>query len=105
GDELQGIKRGILEHADVLAINKADLSPELARGAKRDYSAALRVLRAGSTDHGGWQVPVTMISAQRGDALPELWDELQRHRAHMQQEGRFEARRKEQLLHWMWSLA
>jgi LAO/AO transport system kinase len=107
GDELRGIKRGILEHADVLAINKADLSPELARGAKRDYSAALRVLRAGGAggEHAAWSVPVTMISALSGSGLPELWNELQQHRAHMQQHGRFETRRREQLLDWMWSLA
>ena len=105
GDELQGIKRGILEHADVLAVNKADASPELARTAKRDYSAALRVLRAGAVDHGGWTVPVTMISALTGAGLPELWQELQAHKAQLEAQGRFEARRKQQLLHWMWSLA
>jgi LAO/AO transport system kinase len=104
GDELQGIKRGILEHADVLAVNKADASPELARNAKRDYSAALRVLRAGAVDQGGWSVPVTMISALTGSGLPELWAELQRHKELMQASGRFEARRKQQLLQWMWSL-
>jgi len=105
GDELQGIKRGILELADVIAVNKADASPEAARNAKRDYSAALRVMHgAGGGEHGSWQVPVTLISGQNGDGVELLWTQVQEYRAAMQQSGRFEQKRREQLRGWMWSM-
>jgi LAO/AO transport system kinase len=105
GDELQGIKRGILELADVIAVNKADANPEAARNAKRDYSAALRVMHgAGGGEHGNWQVPVLLISAQTGDSVELLWTKVQEHRASLQQSGRFEQKRREQLRGWMWSM-
>jgi LAO/AO transport system kinase len=105
GDELQGIKRGILELADVIAVNKADASPEAARNAKRDYSAALRVMHGGGhAGQGGWQVPVLLISGQTGDGVEPLWTKLQEHRATMQASGRLQQKRSEQLRGWMWSM-
>jgi LAO/AO transport system kinase len=105
GDELQGIKRGILELADVIAVNKSDASPEAARNAKRDYSAALRVMHgAGGGTHGSWQVPVLLISGQSGDGIEQLWTKVQEHRAVLQASGRFEQKRREQLRGWMWSM-
>jgi LAO/AO transport system kinase len=108
GDELQGIKRGILELADLLAVNKTDQSPEAARVAKRDYMSALRVMRPGG--HGangeelGWTVPVLAISALNGAGLDALWQKLCEHRALMERDGLFAAKRREQLRRWMWSM-
>jgi LAO/AO transport system kinase len=109
GDELQGIKRGILELADIVAINKADASPEAARVAKRDYLSALRVMRGTAGGDGGdgataWTAPVLMVSGLKGDGLPELWDEIQRFRALGEQYGQFADKRKQQLRRWMWSM-
>ena len=104
GDELQGIKRGILELADVIAVNKADAHVEAARNAKRDYSAALRVMHGAGGEDTGWQVPVQLISAQTGDGVELLWTTLQQHRATLQHSGRLEQKRREQLRGWMWSM-
>ncbi len=103
GDELQGIKRGILELADLIAVNKADQSPEAARVAKRDYMSALRVTRPAG--HGDtWSVPVLTISAQTGQGLELLWDKLGAHRAYLEQDDRLAHKRREQLRRWMWSM-
>jgi LAO/AO transport system kinase len=115
GDELQGIKRGILELADLLAINKADSNPEAARVAKRDYMSALRVMHGGHAAGGGshtgaapqqaeWTTPVLMVSALTGDGLDALWDKVQEFRTLMEQSGQLAAKRKEQLRGWMWSM-
>jgi LAO/AO transport system kinase len=102
GDELQGIKRGILELADLVAVNKADASPEAARVAKRDFMSALRVMRgAGEAGHG---VPVLMISAKTGQGLPALWETLCEQRNLMEQNGRLTDKRRAQLLRWMWGM-
>ena len=77
----------------------------LARNAKRDYSAALRVMHgAGGGDDSGWQVPVLMMSAQTGDGIDVLWAKLQEHRDAMRSSGRFEQKRRAQLRSWMWSM-
>jgi LAO/AO transport system kinase len=104
GDELQGIKRGILEVADVIAVNKADAAPESARNAKRDYSAALRVMHGAGGGDSSWQVPVLLISAQTGDGVDGLWAKLQEHRDSRRASGRFEQKRSAQLRSWMWSM-
>lgn len=104
GDELQGIKRGILELADLIAVNKADVNPEAARVAKSDYMGALRVMHGAGAEDIGWVVPVLMISAITGDGLQALWQKVSEHRAIMQQRGRFEEKRREQQRSWMWSM-
>ena len=104
GDELQGIKRGILELADMIAVNKADMNPAAARNAKRDYSSALRVMHGAGAEDTGWNVPVLMASALTGDGLPELWEKICEHRRVMEQNGRFSDKRRTQLTHWMWSM-
>jgi LAO/AO transport system kinase len=116
GDELQGIKRGILELADVVAINKADGNPEAARVAKREYMSALRVMHGGHAAGGGthmtsaapqqaeWSTPVLMVSALTGQGLDALWDDVQRFRALLSQSGQLAAKRQEQLRRWMWSM-
>jgi LAO/AO transport system kinase len=113
GDELQGIKRGILEHADVLAINKADVNPDAARVAKRDYMSALRVMHGTHSSAGGaqsadanapWITPVLMISAASGQGLDALWTKVQEFFALEERTGQLVARRRDQLRGWMWSM-
>ena len=101
GDEIQGIKRGIVELADVVAVNKADGDrKELARRAARDYRAALRYLRP----RGSWRPPVLTVSAAEGRGLEPLWGAVERHRAALAQGGGLEARRRDQRRRWLWHL-
>lgn len=100
GDELQGIKRGILEIADMLAINKADgdnLSK--ARRAKGDYARALHLMTPKSPH---WTVPVHTCSALEGTGLDELWSDVERHREALTASGEWAANRADQRLRWMW---
>ena len=102
GDELQGIKRGIVELADAIAINKADGdNMALARSAKKEYSGALRLMRP---SEDGWKPPVVMISGLHNQGLDVLWEQIEAHRATMQASGRFDAKRQGQLCDWMWSM-
>jgi LAO/AO transport system kinase len=104
GDELQGIKRGIVELADVIAINKADQDPSAARRAKREYLSALKLMRSSDGDAEHWTVPVVTVSAVRGDGIDELITTLWTHRDTMEASGRLEQRRVEQRLRWMWRM-
>lgn len=97
GDELQGIKRGILELADVVAVNKADGPAEaLARAAQAEYTAALRILRG----HDPWVPPVLLASALHGQGLAEVWQAVCAHRDSTEKNGRFQEKRKEQRVRW-----
>jgi LAO/AO transport system kinase len=99
GDELQGIKRGVVELADLIVVNKADgdLLPA-ARRAARDYRHALRLLPPATP---GWTTPVLTISAQEGTGLPELWETVQAHRELLEQSGELRARRARQQRRWL----
>jgi LAO/AO transport system kinase len=103
GDELQGIKRGILELADCIAINKADgdnlHAAELARN---EFERALAILRSESEE--GWTPKVVTSSGQTGDGLAEIWQLIVEHRALLTDSGALERRRQRQALGWMWSL-
>ena len=102
GDQLQGIKRGILEIADVIAVNKAD-GPGAgdARKAARELSGAIRMLRG----HGdGWDVPVLTCAGLTGEGLDEVWAKLVEHQDRMQASGQFEERRRAQQVRWTWQL-
>ena len=97
GDELQGIKRGVLELADVVVINKADGEGRAgAEAAARQLSGALRLLR------GRQAPPVLTCSARQGDGLEELWTTLRERWEAMRRDGRLEARRRSQRRHWLW---
>ncbi len=99
GDELQGIKRGVIELADLVAVNKAD--GELlaaARRAARDYRHALRLLPAATP---GWTTPVLTYSAREGTGLPELWEAVQGHRELLERSGELQARRAHQQRRWL----
>ncbi|MCA9713341.1 MAG: methylmalonyl Co-A mutase-associated GTPase MeaB [Myxococcales bacterium] len=100
GDELQGIKRGILELADVLAINKADGDNVAAAGrARAEYAGALRYM---SPRTPGWRAPVVTCSALTGAGIDALWRTLGEHRAALERAGAWERQRRAQRLHWMW---
>lgn len=102
GDELQGIKRGLLELVDVLAVNKADGDNlPAARRAAREYGSALHYLRPHTP---GWTAEVLTVSGLTGAGVPELWATLERHRAHVAASGLGEALRREQRRAWLWSL-
>jgi LAO/AO transport system kinase len=101
GDELQGIKKGILELADLVVYNKADLDPRAADVACGQMKAALHMLRPASPH---WAVPVLKTSASSGQGVPEIWTSLQNYRDTMQAAGAFEARRQQQAQTWLWEL-
>ncbi|HEU5270990.1 MAG TPA: hypothetical protein VFU36_13780, partial [Jatrophihabitans sp.] len=98
GDSLQGMKRGILELADVIGVNKADgEDADVARRAARELSAALRLLR-GPDD--AWQVPVLTCSALHNDGIDRVYRQLIRHREQLIARGEFQAKRDRQLVQW-----
>jgi LAO/AO transport system kinase len=102
GDELQGIKKGVVELADMIAINKAD-GDNLSRAtaAAAEYSAALHILTPRSA---AWSPPVLTCSALTGDGIPLLWDAVCDHRERMIKSGDFAQRRREQQVKWMWAM-
>jgi len=102
GDELQGIKKGLLEVADMIAVNKADGENRArAQAAQREYSAALHIMVPASKD---WSPPVLLASGLRNEGLDELWAEIERHGEIMRETGAFERRRLEQQAGWMRSM-
>jgi LAO/AO transport system kinase len=101
GDDLQGVKRGIVELADVVVVNKAD--GDLAAAAERtatDYANALHFLRARTE---GWDVRVERASALLGEGIDRVWSAIEAHRATLVESGALEARRADQARDWMWS--
>ena len=101
GVELQGIKRGVIELADLVLVNKAD--GELAAAAQRstaDYASAVGLLRPPLPE---WQVPVRAISALEGVGIEEVWDDVTRFRAALEQSGAWSRRRAEQARAALWS--
>jgi LAO/AO transport system kinase len=102
GDELQGIKKGLVELADMIAINKADGDNiKRASHAAADYRSALHIL-APRSEH--WHPPVVTYSALTGQGIGELWQKILDHRTAMTASGDFAARRREQQVKWMWSM-
>ena len=102
GDELQGIKKGIVELADMIAINKADGDNiKRANVAAAEYRSALHILKPRSQH---WNPPVLTYSALTGKGIDTLWQKILDHRKAMSASGEFAARRKEQQVKWMWSM-
>jgi LAO/AO transport system kinase len=98
GDQLQGIKKGVLELADVIAVNKADGPHELdARMAARELSGALRMLRDVDT-------PVLTCSAKEGAGIDTVWDHLMRHQDGLAETGELAERRRRQQVRWTWAM-
>jgi len=101
GDELQGIKRGIMELADLVLINKADDDlKELAGRSAADYRNALNLLHPRSAD---WKVEVRTCSARDRVGIEEAWQSVLRHHEALDSSGQLAARRAEQARDWMWS--
>ena len=102
GDELQGMKRGILELADALAINKADgENVARARKAAKIYEMALHLLQPSSP---GWTPLVLICSAVKLTGIEAIWNTVREHREKLSGSGELAAKRKAQAVAWMWSL-
>jgi LAO/AO transport system kinase len=102
GDELQGIKKGILELADMIAVNKADGDNETrAELAARQYQTAMHMMIPAS-EH--WTPPVTTCSGLTNHGLDTLWAQIEQHRALLSAVGELKARREQQRVRWMWSM-
>ncbi|RFZ42597.1 putative GTPase [Mycobacterium marinum] len=102
GDQLQGIKKGVLELADIVVVNKAD-GEHLrdARLAARELSGAIRLIYPRETI---WRPPVLTMSAVEGTGLTQLWEAVERHHQVLTEAGEFEARRREQQVDWTWQM-
>ena len=102
GDALQGIKKGVLEIADLLVVNKADGENELrARQAAREYQSATDLL---APTNPSWTPPVLTCSGLTGQGVEAVWEKVSDHRAVMDAAGNWESRRSEQKVRWMWDL-
>jgi LAO/AO transport system kinase len=102
GDQLQGIKKGVLELADVIAVNKADGPHEMeARKAARELAGALRLLRS---DERVRDIPVLTCSARENTGLDTLWRHLVEHQDALAATGELEERRRRQQVGWTWSM-
>jgi len=100
GDDLQGMKKGIVELADVMLVNKADGAlNEAARRTAADYQAALRLV---SPDHDGWQIPVRTCSSLTGEGIDGAWTLFQSFVERQKKQGALASRRAAQALRWMW---
>lgn len=102
GDQLQGIKKGVLELADIVVVNKADGAHALeAQKAARELSGALRLIYPHDTL---WRPPVLTMSALENNGVSEMWDTVLKHRAVLTEAGEFEAKRRRQQVDWMWAM-
>jgi LAO/AO transport system kinase len=102
GDQLQGIKKGVLELADVVVVNKADGEHAVeAKAAARELTAALRLIYPRETL---WRPPVLTMSALTGDGLAQLWETVERHGAVLREAGEFDKRRRDQQVEWTWAM-
>ena len=102
GDELQGIKKGVIELADIIAVNKADgLGADRAAAAAAEYRAALHILVPPGAP---WMPPVLLVSGLTGAGLPDLWSTVIRHRDTLVGAGLLDRKRREQNSRWMWAM-
>lgn len=98
GDELQGIKKGILELADMVAVNKADVFEKKLTQAVREYKSALHILSDASPT---WHPPVVACAGLTGGGVPELWAHILKHKKLMEKSGERQERREVQRLSWL----
>ncbi len=102
GDELQGIKKGVLEIADMIAVNKSEgEGRKRAVAAAGEYRAALHIMQAASPN---WSPPVVLISGLDNIGLDEMWAQVVEHRRRFQASGEFAQKRREQQVKWMWTM-
>jgi len=108
GDDLQAIKKGVMELADLIVINKADIDPNAAMRAQAFITSSLRLLGfQGNPDHAThqqdyWHPIVMSLSALNGQGIPELWANILRFQRLETENGRLQERRKQQAGSWMW---
>jgi LAO/AO transport system kinase len=100
GDELQGIKKGILELADMVAVNKADIFEKKLKQAVREYKSALHIMSDATPT---WHPPVVACAGLTGEGVPELWRRIEKHRKLMTESGERKERRENQRLSWLQS--
>ncbi|MFV8311458.1 methylmalonyl Co-A mutase-associated GTPase MeaB [Mycobacteroides chelonae] len=102
GDQLQGIKKGVLELADIVVVNKADGAHAIeAQKAARELSGALRLIYPHDTL---WRPPVLTMSALENSGVSEMWETVLRHREVLTEAGEFGAKRRRQQVEWMWAM-
>jgi LAO/AO transport system kinase len=101
GDDLQAIKKGIVELADIVVINKADLDPPAAASARTQWENALGMLHSASP---GWRTPVLEASAAQSSGIDSFWRQVESYRHAMTQSGEWADKRRRQAVDWMWSL-
>jgi LAO/AO transport system kinase len=101
GDELQAIKKGIVELADLVVVNKADIDPKAAQLARGQMLSALSMLRPASPN---WKPPVLLVSARDSKGIDEFWRQIERYRDALSASGELLAKRRRQALDWTWSL-
>ena len=110
GDDLQAIKKGVVEIADLIAINKADLDANAAMRAQAQIASSLRIFSFhGNPDnadhtHDRWQAKVMLLSALKGQGLDVFWSHVEEFHRLRRASGEFDARRKQQSLAWMWDI-
>ena len=108
GDDLQAIKKGVMEIADLIVINKVDIDPDAAMRAQLFITSSLRLLGfQGNPDHAShdkefWHPQVMTLSALEGNGVPELWEKVSHFESLQMANGKFDSRRKEQSGAWMW---
>lgn len=108
GDDLQAIKKGVMEIADLIVINKADIDPDAATRAQAFITSSLRLMGfQGNPDHAAhikeeWRPTVLRMSALLGEGLEELWSQVKRFQELETANGHLQERRKQQAGAWMW---
>lgn len=101
GDDLQAIKKGIVEIADLVVINKADIDPRAAAVTRAQWRNALAVLRPSSPN---WKPPVITVSALQKEGVADFWHEIEKYRDALTASGEFAQKRQHQATAWMWQL-
>jgi LAO/AO transport system kinase len=101
GDDLQAIKKGIVEIADLVVINKADIDPRATAVARSQWRNALHMLRPASKN---WAPPVITLSALHKEGITDFWVQVEQYQAALKPTGEFAAKRQHQSLSWMWQL-
>ena len=103
GDDLQALKKGVMELADLVVVNKADIDPDAAACAEAHIESSLRML-AGRVGPGQWVTRVMRLSASNGQGLDVFWAAVEEFHRQRRSNGEFEARRRRQALAWMWDI-
>ncbi len=102
GDDLQAIKKGVMELADLVVINKADLDADAATRAQAQITSALRLFTQHGRESANWQPQVMQLSALKVQGIDAFWQAVARFREQRTTGGQLQARRQHQALAWMW---